>query len=71
MLSPIWQHFLRKKTGIKWLEEGDRNIAYFHSVINVKRANNTIKMLKIDGSNCWDPNAIQNHIHNFYSELFS
>ena len=28
-------------------------------------------MLKIDGSNCCDPNAIQNHILNYYFDLFS
>lgn len=51
--------------------EGERNTGFFHKSVLIKRKTNKILMLKDEvGQEIVDPIEIQNHICNFYNNLF-
>ena len=67
----VEHEFLKEKARVKWIHEGDRNTAFFHRIVNSRRANNSIRAMDINGSLCWDPNSIKDHIKDFYEKLFT
>ena len=64
--------FLKQKSGIKWLHEGDANAAFFHAIVNQKRSKNFIVRIK-DESGAWLESAdlIKTLVIDFYSKIFS
>ncbi|WCJ31853.1 Polynucleotidyl transferase ribonuclease H-like superfamily protein [Euphorbia peplus] len=61
-----------QKSRSKWIQEGDRNTAYFHNVTIARRRRNFISGLKIEGSS-WC--SVDSEIHKaavvFYNNLFT
>ena len=44
--------FMRENARVKWLHDGDRNASYFHRLVNIKKANNIIRTMEINGNMC-------------------
>ncbi|KAL6136537.1 hypothetical protein ACLB2K_061832 [Fragaria x ananassa] len=63
--------YWNEKSRIRWLSEGDRNTSFFHAICRARRSQSSITLLK-DGNQIYqDPISIQNHIVDYYSNLFS
>lgn len=61
-----------QKSRSKWLKDGDRNTAYFHSTVASRRKRNKISALKRqDGTWCTSEQVIGMEICKFYQELTS
>lgn len=54
---------------IKWLKEGDCNLAFFHSIFWSRKALKAISTLSIDGQMASNQHVILNHIVEFYENL--
>jgi len=54
-----------------WFKDGDKNTAFFH--VAVKRRNNSggIHRVQIDNEVTEDPKLIENHILDFYKNLYA
>ena len=44
---------------------------FFHKIANSHRRNNNIEMLKIEGVECREEEAIKDHVVNFFEELLT
>ncbi|KAM1058810.1 hypothetical protein ACFX2B_023408 [Malus domestica] len=63
--------FWKDRARVKWLTKGDRNSSFFHAYACVKSSSSRISCI-LDGDNLFtNPQAIENHIVNFYQTLFS
>lgn len=60
--------YLRSKA--KWIEEGEKNTAYFCNLEKRRQEYNSICNLIIDGEECTDPKRISNEVFTFYSNLY-
>uniref|UniRef100_A0A8C6K9W5 Reverse transcriptase domain-containing protein n=1 Tax=Nothobranchius furzeri TaxID=105023 RepID=A0A8C6K9W5_NOTFU len=60
--------YLRSKA--KWIEEGEKNTAYFCNLETRRQEYNSICNLIIDGEECTDPKRISNEVFTFYSNLY-
>ncbi|XP_027166343.1 uncharacterized protein LOC113766338 [Coffea eugenioides] len=61
-----------QKSRSKWLKEGDRNTAYFHTTVKAKRRRNTISTLeKQDGTWCKTEEEIEVELSQYYKDLFT
>ncbi|XP_071939954.1 uncharacterized protein [Coffea arabica] len=61
-----------QKSRSKWLKEGDRNTAYFHTTVKAKRKRNTISTLeKQDGTWCKSEEEIEVELCQYYNDLFT
>ncbi|XP_071900992.1 uncharacterized protein [Coffea arabica] len=64
--------FWRQKAGVRWLQEGDANTAYFHSLVQQRRNTNFISRIKMDdGRWCESLPGIKVSAITFFSRLFS
>ena len=63
--------FLREKSRVRWLAEGDRNSKFFHSLLNRKGGNKPISSIQIGENISYDPTEIGEHVSSFYQHLFS
>ncbi|XVE77314.1 hypothetical protein DITRI_Ditri13aG0052400 [Diplodiscus trichospermus] len=61
----------KEKSRIKWLEEGDKNLEFFHKFVGRMRLLRHLLHLRIQGELVSDPNIITNHVVSFYSDLFN
>ncbi|KAL0875746.1 hypothetical protein Bca101_025451 [Brassica carinata] len=70
MLAKAEESFLRQRSRIQWLAEGDSNSAFFHRAIRSRAAQNFINML-LDSNDAVidDPQDIRAHIIDFYQGL--
>ena len=62
---------LREQSRVKWLKEGDRNSAFFHSVLKRRKKATTLRFLKIGENLVDNEDEISDHILGYYKELFS
>ncbi|XP_027067539.1 uncharacterized protein [Coffea arabica] len=61
-----------QKSRSRWLEEGDKNTAYFHQSVMAKRKRNRISILqKTDGEWCRSDQEIEEELCTHYKELFT
>ncbi|KAL4347073.1 hypothetical protein GQ457_17G019390 [Hibiscus cannabinus] len=64
----LW--FQRARTN--WIQSGDRNTAFFHASVILRKKRNRISMLKVsDGSWCRDAQILKNHAADFFKTLFT
>ncbi|XP_071905855.1 uncharacterized protein [Coffea arabica] len=64
--------FWSKKSRSKWLKEGDKNTAFFHSSVMAKRRRNKISTLqKKDGTWCKEEHEIEEELCEHYKDLFT
>uniref|UniRef100_A0A1A7XB67 Reverse transcriptase domain-containing protein n=2 Tax=Iconisemion striatum TaxID=60296 RepID=A0A1A7XB67_9TELE len=61
--------FIRSRA--KWIEEGERNTAYFCSLEKRRQERNQIDTLMINDVECKDPKVIAEEVHKFYKDLYS
>lgn len=63
--------FWKEKSRLRWLSEGDRNTRFFHTICRARRTRSSITLLR-DGNQVFqDPLAVQNHIVDYYTKLFT
>ncbi len=60
----------RQKSRVLWLKEGDKNSSFFHRIANSNRNTNTISQLIINGTTATNQDEIQDHIAQFYEQLY-
>ena len=63
--------FWKERAKMLWFKDGDQNTAFFHAM--VKRRNNSsgIHRLRIDNEVTEDPKIIEDHILDFYKNLYA
>ncbi|KAL4383192.1 hypothetical protein GQ457_15G015120 [Hibiscus cannabinus] len=54
-----------------WIDKGDQNTRFFHMSVIARRRRNTIRMLRINGHWCKEPEQLQQHAIEFFRELFT
>lgn len=59
-----------KKANTKWINQGNSNIKYFHTLINWRRLENEIKGIEIQGEWCEESNKVEGKVgEHFEDEL--
>ena len=68
----VEEQFWNQKARVKWLQHGDRNSRYFHSVVKQRRFQSRIHMI-LDSVGGWvrDDEGIGREAVRFFSNLFS
>ena len=73
-----WESFLEAETrgrqirsGIKWMEEGEKSTKFFLGLEKARALNNTIFELNIEGRNVVGETEILNEIGSFYKSLYT
>lgn len=59
-----------KKAKATWKSCGDRCIHYFHKLVSSQNSSNRISKLLIDGNLVSDKEALEDHIMQFYHQLY-
>ncbi|KAM0061725.1 putative RNA-directed DNA polymerase [Helianthus debilis subsp. tardiflorus] len=62
---------LQQKSRVKWASKGDENSAYFHRVVNGRKAANDIPGLSVDGQWISKPNLVKREVLKFFRNHFS
>ncbi|XP_057770764.1 uncharacterized protein LOC130990559 [Salvia miltiorrhiza] len=62
---------LRQKSRVSWLQDGDRNTAFFHTLLRCKKKPLIISHLEINGSMVYDSAIIGQHIVDYFTQLFT
>ncbi|XP_035541715.1 uncharacterized protein LOC118344702 [Juglans regia] len=62
---------LAQKEKIKWLNEGDNNTCFFHSVLKRRQQNQVRKMTNTDGSSLDSPKAVHEGAFSYFQEFLS
>jgi hypothetical protein len=52
------ERFLKQKSKIQWLQEGDSNTAYFHNVVKSKSARNRIEVVRDAANVLYEGSAV-------------
>lgn len=55
----------------KWIEEGERNSAYFCRLERARQEKNNLETLLINGTECSDPKTIAKEVFTFFNSLYS
>jgi exonuclease III len=64
--------FWKQKSRVDWLQEGDRNTAFFHNSVKARRQGNTISSLVLaDGNRISSCGDISREAVHYFSNLFS
>ena len=64
--------FWKQKSRIDWLQEGDRNTAFFHNSVKARRFGNTLSSLVLtDGTQISSCEGISRAAVNYFSDLFT
>ncbi|GJU38233.1 RNA-directed DNA polymerase, eukaryota [Tanacetum coccineum] len=59
-----------QKAKVRWAIEGDENSKYFHTIINKKRANLSVKGVMVDGDWIDDPYLVKQEFRNHFADRF-
>jgi len=59
-----------QKAKVRWLQKGDSNSNYFHSIIKWKRQSNAVNGHLVDGMGCGDPGIIKNQVKRYFECRF-
>ena len=62
---------LRQKSRVRWAMHGDDNTAFFHGVINGRKASNYIPGLMVNGVWISQPNQVKREVLKFFRSHFS
>lgn len=62
--------FWKEKANVKWHVEGDRNTSFFHRTAKIKAKTNKITFMKDGDQILTEPELINNHITNHFTNLF-
>ena len=62
---------LKEQSRIKWLKEGDRNLAFFHSVLKHWKKSSLLRHMEINGILIDNDDDITTHVLDFYKNLLS
>jgi len=54
----------------RWIEEGEKNTAYFCKLEKRRQEYNSICSLIVDGEECTEPKRMEKEVFNFYSNLY-
>jgi hypothetical protein len=64
--------WMRQRSRVRWLKEGDRNTAYFHAqAAQRKRINKIANLRRLDGSVCVNEAEDKCEVHAFYQNLYT
>lgn len=63
--------FWKEKTWMKWYAHGDRSTTYFHKVTKIRNSIKQLSILKVGSSVLDKQSDIENHILEFYSNLYA
>ncbi|KAL7259099.1 hypothetical protein ACSBR1_005074 [Camellia fascicularis] len=64
--------FLHQRSRVNWLKSGDRNSAFFHATLIQRRQwNQLVKLQNEDGQWLSTDEAINSHLHDYFSHLFT
>ncbi|XP_057790752.1 uncharacterized protein LOC131007855 [Salvia miltiorrhiza] len=62
---------LQQKSRVSWLNDGDRNTAFFHASLRYKKKPSRVQSLEIDGNMVSDQDCIGDHIVEYFTKLFT
>ncbi|KAL0305119.1 UNVERIFIED_CONTAM: LINE-1 retrotransposable element O protein [Sesamum calycinum] len=65
------EDFCRQKAICKWIDEGERNTKFFHSLVKKKRSSSKIHSICHQGQHISDPNEIIESAALFFEELLT
>ncbi|GAA0160854.1 hypothetical protein LIER_17311 [Lithospermum erythrorhizon] len=65
------EDFLKQQSGIKWLQEGDRNTAFYHNFVRKKRKKRAVLGIMEEGNWLDMPDDIAQSGVAFYKDLFT
>lgn len=54
----------------KWIEAGDKNTRFFHTLANIRRRKNQLEQIIIDGAAIEKPNEIKDEAVNYFQNIF-
>jgi hypothetical protein len=64
----IW---MRQRSRVQWLREGDRNTSYFHRYAAQRKRINKIELLeRADGAICVSSDDVNGEVQSFYQDLY-
>ena len=61
----------RLKSRCLWLKSGDKNTAFFHNTMKIRRSKSQIEQIQVNGQEIKGVEAIKNASHNHFKELLS
>jgi hypothetical protein len=69
----LWEEiFWKQKSRVDWLQEGDRNTAFFHNMVKAHRSGNSItSLVTASGDQLFSKEAISLEAIRYFSHLFS
>ncbi|KAK4384643.1 hypothetical protein Sango_3039400 [Sesamum angolense] len=70
-LLAMEEDFWRQKATCKWIDEGERNTKFFHSLVKKKRSSSKIHSICHQGQHISDPNEIKESAAFFFEELLT
>lgn len=67
------KYFWNQKSHIDWIEIGDRNTTFYHTVAQCNRMRGFIRRLKLGDLDLWceDQDTLRAHAEKYFKELFS
>ncbi|KAJ0754284.1 putative RNA-directed DNA polymerase [Helianthus annuus] len=60
----------RQRSRIKWSKEGDENSSFFHSMVNCRKASNSMHGLEVDGNWVSKPSLVKKEVFKFFRAKF-
>jgi hypothetical protein len=72
LLLDMEEHHWAQRNRVNWLQQGDKNTAYFHNFTTARRQRNHVKRLIDEEGNCIEGSAYLNpHVSNYFGGLFT
>eukprot|EP00253_Pinus_taeda_P015816 PITA_15816 len=62
---------IRQKSRCIWLKAGDKNTAFFHNNLKIRRVGNQIDKIQVDGKEIKEREKIKEAAHNYFKNLLS